>query len=179
MRGSRRHCSGMLTQALRLLRCAAGTDGSPLASVTVPSPAAPAVARRAHAEPSLSGSAWALSFVVLQVLLAKMTKRQVDIRFLDQSAKVEKISGDKVKHVITVKEGIESDLADQFTDSPCDGAVRHALAERGDVAGRRAERDPIHRALVIHIGIGLLDGTAAAVELLSKVMQHLNRVEVR
>ena len=34
---------------------------------------------------------------MIDVLLAKLTKRSVDMRFLDRSAKIEKIGGDKVK----------------------------------------------------------------------------------
>ncbi|MEP6739765.1 MAG: DUF520 family protein, partial [Caldimonas sp.] len=36
---------------------------------------------------------------VVDILLAKMTKRNVDARFLDRSAKIEKIGGDKVKQL--------------------------------------------------------------------------------
>ena len=38
---------------------------------------------------------------VMDILLAKLTKRNVDVRFLDRSAKIEKIGGDKVKQVLT------------------------------------------------------------------------------
>ena len=48
---------------------------------------------------------------IKDILLAKLTKRSVDIRFLDRSAKIEKIGGDKVKQQITVKSGIDSDTA--------------------------------------------------------------------
>jgi len=48
---------------------------------------------------------------VLDVLIAKLTKRSVDLRFLDRSAKIEKIGGDKVKQPLTVKSGIDSDTA--------------------------------------------------------------------
>ena len=44
------------------------------------------------------------------VLLLKMTKRGVDVRFLD-FADAQKIGGDKMKQGITVKNGIESDLS--------------------------------------------------------------------
>src|SRR6185503_8895510 len=44
---------------------------------------------------------------VLDVLLAKLSKRGVDVRYLDRSAKVEKIGGDKVKQAIVVKSGID------------------------------------------------------------------------
>ena len=44
------------------------------------------------------------------VLRNKLTKRNVDVRFLDMGD-VQKIGGDKVKQVIKVKNGIESELA--------------------------------------------------------------------
>ncbi len=47
---------------------------------------------------------------VRDVLTAKMTKRNVDVRFLDLG-KIEKISGDKVKQVITVRHGLEAEAA--------------------------------------------------------------------
>jgi uncharacterized protein YajQ (UPF0234 family) len=47
---------------------------------------------------------------VRDVLTNKMAKRNVDVRFLDLG-KIEKIGGDKVKQVIKVKNGIETDAA--------------------------------------------------------------------
>ena len=43
---------------------------------------------------------------VEDILRNKLTKRNVDVRFLD-IGKVEKIGGDKVKQVVKVKNGIE------------------------------------------------------------------------
>ena len=45
---------------------------------------------------------------VRDVLLGKMTKRNVDVRFLDHG-KVEKIGGDKVKQTLTVRNGVPQD----------------------------------------------------------------------
>ncbi|HEU4374487.1 MAG TPA: YajQ family cyclic di-GMP-binding protein, partial [Telluria sp.] len=47
---------------------------------------------------------------VRDVLTNKLAKRKVDVRFLDPG-KIEKIGGDKVKQVIKIKNGIESDDA--------------------------------------------------------------------
>src|SRR6201991_852202 len=47
---------------------------------------------------------------VKDVLLGKMAKRNVDVRFLDYG-KIEKIGGDKVKQVVTIKKGVSGDLA--------------------------------------------------------------------
>jgi cyclic-di-GMP-binding protein len=48
---------------------------------------------------------------VKDILLAKLAKRGVDVRFLDDSAKIEKAGGDKVRQPVGVKCGIDSDLA--------------------------------------------------------------------
>ena len=47
---------------------------------------------------------------VRDVLTNKLAKRKVDVRFLDEG-KIEKIGGDKVKQVIKVKNGIETEDA--------------------------------------------------------------------
>src|ERR1700712_5981323 len=48
---------------------------------------------------------------VMDVLIAKLTKRTVDIRFLDRSAKIEKIGGDKGKQLIVIQAGIDTQTA--------------------------------------------------------------------
>src|SRR3981081_139330 len=47
---------------------------------------------------------------VRDVLMGKMAKRGVDARFLEMKD-AEKIGGDKMKQKMTVKNGVESDLA--------------------------------------------------------------------
>ena len=47
---------------------------------------------------------------VFDILTAKLAKRNVDVRSLDKG-QVEKISGNKVKQLVTVKTGVESELA--------------------------------------------------------------------
>ncbi len=48
---------------------------------------------------------------VKDILLAKLAKRGVDVRYLDDSAKIEKAGGDKVRQPVHVKCGIDSELA--------------------------------------------------------------------
>ena len=48
------------------------------------------------------------------ILRNKLTKRSVDVRFLDKGA-VQKIGGDKVKQVFKVKSGIEAEQAKKIT----------------------------------------------------------------
>jgi uncharacterized protein YajQ (UPF0234 family) len=48
---------------------------------------------------------------VIDILLGKLSKRGVDVRFLDLSAKIEKAGGDKVRQPVKVKTGIDSESA--------------------------------------------------------------------
>jgi uncharacterized protein YajQ (UPF0234 family) len=65
------------------------------------------------------------------VLTTKMTKRSVDVRFLD-IGKVEKIGGDKVKQVIKVKNGIESDAAKKIQRIIKDSKIKVQASIQGD-----------------------------------------------
>src|ERR1700735_3026218 len=47
---------------------------------------------------------------VKDVMVSKMAKRNVDVRFLDYG-KIEKIGGDKVKQVVEIKKGVSGALA--------------------------------------------------------------------
>ena len=69
---------------------------------------------------------------VMDILLAKMTKRNVDVRFLDRSAKVEKIGGDKVKQVLAVKNGIDSDTAKKIQTLVKQSKLKVQAAIQGD-----------------------------------------------
>ncbi len=68
---------------------------------------------------------------VFDVLNAKLSKRQVDARFLD-AAKIEKIGGDKVKQVVTIKAGIEAELAKKITKSIKDSKIKVSASIQGD-----------------------------------------------
>ena len=68
---------------------------------------------------------------VRDVLTTKMTKRSVDVRFLDLG-KIEKIGGDKVKQVIKVKNGIESDAAKKIQRIIKDSKIKVQASIQGD-----------------------------------------------
>ena len=68
---------------------------------------------------------------VFDVLNAKLSKRQVDARFLD-AAKIEKIGGDKVKQVVAIKAGIEAELAKKITKSIKDSKIKVSASIQGD-----------------------------------------------
>ncbi len=85
---------------------------------------------------------------VMDILLAKMTKRNVDVRFLDRSAKIEKIGGDKVKQVITVKSGIDTETAKKIQTLVKQSKLKVQAAIQGDtvrVAGTK--RDDLQAAM--------------------------------
>ncbi len=68
---------------------------------------------------------------VRDVLTTKMSKRNVDVRFLDLG-KIEKIGGDKVKQVIKVKNGIESDAAKKIQRIIKDSKIKVQASIQGD-----------------------------------------------
>lgn len=68
---------------------------------------------------------------VKEILLAKMAKRGVDVRCLDE-AKLEKISGNKVKQLVTVKTGIESELAKKIVKLIKDSKIKVQASIQGD-----------------------------------------------
>ncbi len=83
------------------------------------------------------------------VLTAKMTKRNVDVRFLDLG-KIEKIGGDKVKQVIKVKNGIESDAAKKIVRIVKDSKMKVQASIQGEavrIAG--AKRDDLQAAMAL------------------------------
>jgi uncharacterized protein YajQ (UPF0234 family) len=87
---------------------------------------------------------------VLDILVAKMTKRSVDIRFLDRSAKIEKIGGDKVKQKIVVKSGIDSDTAKKIQTLIKQSKMKVQAAIQGDtVRVTGGKRDDLQAAIAL------------------------------
>jgi cyclic-di-GMP-binding protein len=69
---------------------------------------------------------------VKDVMLNKMAKRQVDVRLLDEKDK-EKIGGDKMKQIIKVKNGIETELAKKIQRLIKDSKIKVTAAIQGEV----------------------------------------------
>jgi uncharacterized protein YajQ (UPF0234 family) len=86
----------------------------------------------------------------MDVLNAKLSKRSVDARFLDSSAKIEKIGGDKVKQLIKVKEGIDSDTARKIQQLIKGSKIKVQAAIQGDaVRVTGAKRDDLQAAMAL------------------------------
>jgi len=86
---------------------------------------------------------------VRDVLTSKMAKRNVDVRFLD-IGKIEKIGGDKVKQVIRVKKGIETEDAKKIQRLIKDSKIKVQASIQGDslrVTG--AKRDDLQATMAM------------------------------
>lgn len=86
---------------------------------------------------------------VREVLINKMAKRSVDVRFLD-IGKPEKMGGDKVKQAIKVKAGIESDLAKKIVKHLKDSKMKVTASIQGDVVRVQGnKRDDLQVAIAL------------------------------
>ncbi len=87
---------------------------------------------------------------IKDILLAKLTKRSVDIRFLDDSAKPEKIGGDKLKQLVKIKTGIESDLGRKIQSLIKQSKIKVQAAIQGDsVRVSGGKRDDLQTAMAL------------------------------
>jgi cyclic-di-GMP-binding protein len=69
---------------------------------------------------------------VRDVLLSKMAKRNVDVRFLDRDAEPEKVGMDKRKQSIKVRAGIETVLAKKIVQLVKDSRLKLSASIHGD-----------------------------------------------
>ena len=86
---------------------------------------------------------------VMDILLAKLAKRNVDVRFLDKGD-VQKAGGDKVKQVVKVRSGIESDQAKKLQKLIKDSKLKVQAAIQGDaVRVTGAKRDDLQAVMAV------------------------------
>jgi uncharacterized protein YajQ (UPF0234 family) len=86
---------------------------------------------------------------VKDVMLNKMAKRQVDVRLLDEKPK-EKIGGDKVKQIINVKNGIETELGKKIQRLIKDSKLKVTAAIQGEtVRVTGAKRDDLQAVMAL------------------------------
>ena len=84
-----------------------------------------------------------------EILRNKLAKRSVDVRFLD-AAKIEKIGGDKVKQVITVRNGIEADVGKKIQQAIKGSKLKVQAVIQGDsVRVTGAKRDDLQAAMAV------------------------------
>jgi uncharacterized protein YajQ (UPF0234 family) len=86
---------------------------------------------------------------VEDILRNKLTKREVDVRFLDRGD-VQKIGGDKVKQVIKVRNGIESEAAKKIQRLIKDSKLKVQAAIQGEsIRVTGAKRDDLQAAMAL------------------------------
>ena len=87
---------------------------------------------------------------VTDILLAKLAKRSVDVRYIDTSAKIEKIGGDKVKQVLPVKSGIDAETGKKIQTALKQSKLKVQGAIQGDaVRVSGAKRDDLQAAMAL------------------------------
>jgi len=100
-------------------------------------------------EITLTGDAEFQLTQIEDVLRNKLTKRNVDVRFLD-AGDVQKMGGDKVKQVIKVRNGIESELGKKIQRLIKDSKLKVQAAIQGDsVRVTGAKRDDLQAAMAL------------------------------
>lgn len=83
------------------------------------------------------------------ILRNKLTKRSVDVRFLDMG-KVEKMGGDKVKQIAKVRSGIESELAKKIQKTIKESKLKLQASIQGEsVRVTGAKRDDLQAAMAL------------------------------
>ena len=86
---------------------------------------------------------------IQDVLRNKLTKQDVDVRFLDMGD-VQKIGGDKVKQVLKVRNGIESELAKKIQRLIKDSKLKVQAAIQGEsVRITGTKRDDLQAAMAL------------------------------
>ena len=86
---------------------------------------------------------------VQEILAQKLAKRGVDVKCLD-IGNVEKVSGNKVKRSVTVKTGVETELAKKIVKCVKDSKLKVQASIQGDsVRVSGAKRDTLQEAIAL------------------------------
>lgn len=86
---------------------------------------------------------------VKDVLLNKLSKRNVDLRFLEYG-KSEKMSGDKLKQHATIRKGVTGDLAKKIVKTIKESKIKVQASIQGDtVRVSGAKRDHLQEVIAL------------------------------
>ncbi|MEW5943793.1 MAG: YajQ family cyclic di-GMP-binding protein [Pseudomonadota bacterium] len=86
---------------------------------------------------------------VLDILTQKLLKRGIDVKCLDKG-KIEKVSGNKVKQTVTVKTGVESELAKKIVKLVKDSKLKVQASIQGEaVRVTGAKRDTLQETIAL------------------------------
>jgi hypothetical protein len=85
---------------------------------------------------------------VADVLLARLARRSVDVRYLDLTAKPERLGGDKLRQPVAVKTGIDADGAKKIQAVVKQSKLKVTAAIQGDIVRvSGAKRDDLQAAI--------------------------------
>jgi hypothetical protein len=83
------------------------------------------------------------------ILRNKLTKRNVDVRFLDKGD-VQKMGGDKVKQVVKIRDGIETELGKKIQRIIKDSKIKvQAAIQDGKLRVSGTKRDDLQAAMAL------------------------------
>ncbi|MDR2239097.1 MAG: YajQ family cyclic di-GMP-binding protein [Zoogloeaceae bacterium] len=86
---------------------------------------------------------------VYDILIAKLAKRNVDVRYLERGD-IEKISGNKVKQATAVKEGVTGELAKKIVRLVKDSKLKAQASIQGEaVRVSGAKRDVLQEVIAL------------------------------
>lgn len=86
---------------------------------------------------------------VQDILRTKLTKRKVDVRCLEVS-QIENISGNKVKQNVTIKVGVQSDLAKKIVKAVKESKLKVQASIQGEVVRiTGAKKDILQEAIAL------------------------------
>lgn len=86
---------------------------------------------------------------VKDVLIGKLAKREVDVRFLDEGA-IQKVGGDKIKQLITIRHGVPTDTSKVIVRLLKDAKIKVQASIQGDsVRVSGAKRDDLQNAIAL------------------------------
>ena len=109
----------------------------------------PAAIELKDKEMTLIGDAEFQITQIEDILRNKLTKRDVDVRFLD-IGDIQKIGGDKVKRVIKVRSGIESEMAKKIQRLLKDSKLKvQGAIQEEKVRVTGAKRDDLQAAMAL------------------------------
>ena len=87
---------------------------------------------------------------VRELLLTRLAKRGVDLRFLDFEAPPQKIGGDRLRWSVAVKSGIDAEMARQVSTTLKTRKLRVQAAFQGDIVRvSGAKRDDLQAAIAL------------------------------
>ena len=93
---------------------------------------------------------------ILDILRTKLTKRNIDVRCLERGV-IEKVSGNKVKQIVTVKTGLETELAKKIAKILKESKLKIQTSIQGDSLRVSSEKKDILQESISIVKKAIID----------------------